>query len=750
MNSESWRKRIAVLLNRLYLYPAPELMPRTRLFWVAMGMVTLLVLAFSLFFGLFVTGQHDTFLTHGEDLGIMDQVTWSIWHGNFFHQTICNPVSDRNCYGTLNLTGISRFSIHFEPILFLLSLFYLVAPNPKTLQIIQTVVVASGAFPAFWLARLRFRNELASVAIAALYLLYPALQWAAIFDFHAVTLTASLLLFTLYFMYTRRTVPLFVFAVLAMSCKEEIPILIAVYGLWSIIFQRRMRSGFALIILAATWTGVGLYVVHIFSPIGHSLLASRYDSIGHGPVQIVKNMLLHPKQMLKDHVLEHDHFFYLRTLFAPTAYLALLSPWVWVLALPTLWLNLFSDYPNQYSGLYQYDAEMVPVLIFSTTEAIVLIVWVVQSILTRLRVPLVSSASSTVFVQGRSVTPSVSAKRVRWLAHSGLLLVLACIIVFTAVRADYERGIAFSQGLKWPVPQAHFDKAQAIIDMIPQSASVSAQSNLVPHISQRSRIYQFPYGDTVADYIFLDASSDIAPFGNSGDYINEAKSAIINGHYGVVVARDGYLLLQHGLPAPSLSPNSPVKPGPYVNNVKVLSNLPESFCSYIDVSPKDVENPLDVAFTDPKTSIAAMDLIGYGVDAPSPFSISGDSLAVTTYWRVATPMSIPLQVLTFMTDKKGNEYQGTSDFPAVNWCQTHVLKTGTVIRLTSRLFNVQATQIPPGLAQVSVALVPLLQDGTKIMDVGVRLPLHIVRAAQGVSLTRGTNAVQVMTLHTVR
>src|SRR5207237_3211494 len=100
---------------------------------------------------------------------------------------------------------------------------------------LQTLVVASGAFPAFWLARLRLRNELAAVGIAVLYLLYPALQQAEIFDFHAVTLTCALLLFTLYFMYTRRTVWLFVFAILSMACKEEMPAVIAMFGLCSIV-----------------------------------------------------------------------------------------------------------------------------------------------------------------------------------------------------------------------------------------------------------------------------------------------------------------------------------------------------------------------------------------------------------------------------------------------------------------------------------------------------------------------------------
>src|SRR3984893_2763691 len=235
----TWRKRFAIWRNRLYLYPAPEDMPHTRLFWLAMGLVALAAALFSTYFISLHVGRQDAYLTPAEDLGTYNQAIWNILHGTFIHQTICNIVSDTNCY---SLNGISRFAIHFEPILLPISLVYLALPDPKTLLVLQTLVVAIGAFPAFWLARLRLRNEFAGVAIALLYLLYPAQQNALIFDFHAVTLTSALLLFTLYFMYTRRTGWLFVFALLAMACKEEIPLIVAFFCLWSVVLQRRLRS----------------------------------------------------------------------------------------------------------------------------------------------------------------------------------------------------------------------------------------------------------------------------------------------------------------------------------------------------------------------------------------------------------------------------------------------------------------------------------------------------------------------------
>ncbi len=323
MSNSIWRKRLAVWWKRLYLYPAPDPLPHTRLFWVATALVALAVLLFSGFFIVYLTARHDAFMTNAEDLGIMDQAIWNTLHGQMLHQTICNTVNDTNCYSA---TGITRFAIHFEPVLFPVSLFYLIWPSPKTLQVIQTLVVASGAFPAFWLARLRLRNEWAGVGIAVLYLLYPAQQLATFYDFHAVTFTAAFLLFTLYFMYTRRTAWLIVFAILSMACKEEIPAVIAFFGLWSMLFQRRWRSGLVLVLLAIAWIGLEFLVIHLYSPTGRPLLASRYASLGNGPVEIARTLLFHPIDVVKKYVLERNHLFYLRLLLTPAGYLPLLAP----------------------------------------------------------------------------------------------------------------------------------------------------------------------------------------------------------------------------------------------------------------------------------------------------------------------------------------------------------------------------------------------------------------------------------------
>src|SRR5579859_313022 len=740
----TWRKRFAIWRNRLYLYPPPEEMPHTRLFWLALGLVGLAAAIFSTYFIYLHIGRQDAYMTSAEDFGTYNQAIWNILHGPFISQTICNIVSDTNCY---SLNGVSRFAIHFEPILLPISLVTLVLPDPKTLLVLQTLVVASGAFPAFWLARLRLRNELVAVGIAVLYLLYPALQQAEVFDFHAVTLTAALLMFTLYFMYARRTVWLFVFAILSMACKEEIPLVIAFFGLWSILFQQRWRSGLALVGLSVAWLGLVLLVYRVASPTGHPLLGSRYAYLGSGPLQILRDVVTHPFSLLYQHVLEHSHRQYIIILLAPAAFLPLLAPWVLVLAVPSLAVNLFSSDPNQYLGIFQYSAEIVPVLIFSTIEAMVCIVWLVKWYMRQLRQARAPAAPATEQVSEDSpVTKRPAFARagygrgwlLRWAQPIGLSLLLV-LALFAVVHQDVTYGaMPFSRGFSWPNVTAHDRLANHIETMIrPASASVSAQSNLVPHISQRAHIYLFPYGDTVADYIFLDVTGYTYPY-SSPQYIAEVKNVLLSGKYGVVSAQDGYLLLKRGLTPPGISPYSPSQTGD-----GVVPNLPDSFCSFARVSPNEVQHALRVDFTPPQAvdSSNVVSLIGYSVAPPQSFGVATRFMQVTAYWKVSAASMPPLKILTLLTDQNGKEEFSSVDFPTISWCPTVSWQPGTIVRTVSS--TLYLGNVPIGLAHVGLALLPFNVPLGTILTVTNRVPLHIVSAPAGVSLIAGTNALQI-------
>jgi uncharacterized membrane protein len=749
----TWRKRFSVLRNRLYLYPAPEPMPHKRLFWLAMGLVTLAAVAFSTYFILYLVSMQNAFQLNAEDMGIMDQAIWSTIHGQILHQTVCNILNDSNCGG---FNGIMRFALHFEPILFPVSLFYLIWADPRMLLILQVLVVATGAYPAFWLARLRLRNDLAAVAIALLYLLYPALQQAVAIDFHAVTFTASFLLFTLYFMYTRRTGWLLVFALLSILCKEEIGIVIAMFGLWSMVFQRRWKTGLIMVLVGSLASALAiLVIIPHFSPTGHPLLATRY---GTGAGQSLFEQMLHPKQFLDTYVLEHAHLAYLRSLLAPGAFLPVLAPWVLVMAAPSIAINLLSSDVQQYTGLFHYNAEIVPVLIFSIIEAIVLILWVVQWVSTRLYAPIEKVASEPTS-PARTISPWRPARMV----HVVLLVAVLFFVLFTTVRRDdtFFGKMPFAENFQWPTSSAHSNLAQHFIAMIPADASVSAQTKLVPHLSQRVTIYMFPYGTPFdptrpasqsaakADYILLDLEGDVYPYYTSLQYINDVKTVLLSGDYGVVAAQDGYLLLKRGLPAPGISPYSAlsaVQAKDPALHYLLLPNLPSSLCADIYVAPQGATQQAQATFTSPGGG--SLSLLDYNVNTSSTINRTS-GITVTTEWRVDAPIATPLQMLFALTGSDGNAYFVSNDVAQLYWCQTNSWKVGSIVRLTSRTFTVNDSKVPYGLAHLSLSLLPLAQLSDRIMDVQARLPLHVENGSGMIIPTQNTNALQLKSLNII-
>jgi len=313
---------------------------------------------------------------------------------------------------------------------------------------------------------------------------------------------------------------------------------------------------------------------------------------------------------------------------------------------------------------------------------------------------------------------------------------------FSAVNIDSFQGATqISPTFQWPQTNAHTDLAQHFVDMIPASASVSAQSHLVPHISHRLNIYLFPYADDRADYIFLDVTGNTYPL-VSYLYIHEVKKVLLSGGYGIVAAQDGYLLLKRGLPAPGISPYSPFGGSSDVSNL--LPDLPATFCSFVRVAPQQVQHPLQATFTS-TTASASMKLVGLSAVYPGVFSLNAGSMQITTYWKVTAPTPFPVQLLALVTDKNGKNHFATNDFPALSWCPTNTWRPGTTISVVSDLFLLRG--IPNGLAHVSLARLPATHPFSTIMDEQSWFSLQVVNGS-GIS-THETRALQVATISVV-
>jgi hypothetical protein len=373
-------------------------------------------------------------------------------------------------------------------------------------------------------------------------------------------------------------------------------------------------------------------------------------------------------------------------------------------------------------------------------------VWLAQWAI--VRVQRISNTERKQLSPDQIVAHTWSAWSVARLARAALLVLLLALVLFKVVQADYffYGNLPFSQNFSWPVASDRASLAQHFIDMIPPNASVSAQTKLVPHLSHRYQMYMFPYGDEIADYVLLDTADDVYPFYGTNDYVNEAKSVILGGHYGIVAAQDGFILLKHGLASPGISPFSAIKPASNTDMLNVLPKLPTSFCASNYVDAHSVTPTMRVTFSG---SGGSMDLVSFKVDASDPLSVSKNYMSVDTYWQVNKPVTMPLQIMLMIDGSDGKEYLASTDFPTVLWCQTNTWKPGTIVRVSSRVFGLQGSAVPNGLAHMSMALLPLVQSSSTIMNVHARLPLHIVSAPSTVRSDQGMNALQLAQLRLV-
>jgi len=325
---------------------------------IAWGLLILIMLVYMVDMCYQAILRYETFKAGAFDLGNMDQVLWNTIHGRFFQFT--NQAID--WYGPP-----TRLAIHFEPIILPLSLLYAFHADPRILLVFQTLALGSGALPVFLLTR-RYIPEwpIFAALMATAYLLSPALLGLNIFDFHPVSLATPLLLYAILALTYKHYVWFLIACVLACMCKEDIPLAVALLGILLIWKYKLPRLGTALIIGGLLWSFLAFKFIipHFYPGVQANNYWYRYEALGSSPGAAVANLVIHP-WLLFSTFFTIDRFYYLVGLVRSVGFLPLLAP-EWLLpALPSLAVNLLSTDPLLYSGVYHYNAAIIPFVMLS-------------------------------------------------------------------------------------------------------------------------------------------------------------------------------------------------------------------------------------------------------------------------------------------------------------------------------------------------------------------------------------------------
>jgi uncharacterized membrane protein len=457
----------------------------------------LAIFIYAVGFSALTVNRYAAFEARALDLGNLHQTVWNIAHGQPFHMT--------NQPGTVN-----RLSLHVEPILLPIALFYWLHDGPETLLILQAVVVALGAWPLYALARHRLRHGWPALALALVYLLNPTIQAANWLEFHPVTLAPTFLMAAYYFLVTGHNRSFALFALLAAACKEEIGLLLFMIGGYAVVVLRRPKLGSWTMALALSWSLLAVLGIQQFFAAGN-IHWGRYDYLGETPLDKLLRLFTAP-QLVWQQLQAADAMGYLFRLLWPVGFLALLAPAVLLLALPSLAINLLADFPPMHEVFTLiYAAPILPFVMLAMVEGVARV------------------------ADGR--WPVAGG---RWRIATQMVVVLW--VMGCAGWAQVQQGYLPGGGNYQPYTVSDHDRrAAAIIAQIPADAKVSAQDKLDPHVAGRETVYIFPRVED-ADTIFVDVTGPAWPQHPNDLYTTVQQ--LLAGDFGVAAADDGYLLLR--------------------------------------------------------------------------------------------------------------------------------------------------------------------------------------------------------------
>lgn len=304
--------------------------------------------------------RQDAFWNARFDVGNMVQAVWTTAHGDVL--------------STTNTQGeqVSRLAAHVDPLLALFAPLWWLWPSPDLLLVSQAVIVATGAFPVFWLGRRWLCDERLAAAGAGVYLLQPALGWATVTEFHPFTLAAPLVLFAVWAAVECRDVLLILITGLALISKEQVGLSLAIVGVWMAVSLGRRRAGTVLAAVSLAWVAFAVQVVTPRFNDGSAsvFVRGRYSDLGDSPGDVLVGLVRHPERAVET-ILREDRVTYLLALLLPAAAaLAVTAPLLAAGALPDLLLNTLSSRPEQHQIEYHYAAVIVPFLVIGAVRGL--------------------------------------------------------------------------------------------------------------------------------------------------------------------------------------------------------------------------------------------------------------------------------------------------------------------------------------------------------------------------------------------
>ncbi|NJP11589.1 MAG: DUF2079 domain-containing protein [Leptolyngbyaceae cyanobacterium RU_5_1] len=489
-------------------------------------------------------GLHRYFTFYASyDQGIFNQLFWNGIHGRFFQSSLSSVLSGAVVHDQqVPAVFYHRLGQHFDPVLLLWHPVYALFPNAATLVVLQVVLVTAGGLVLYALARQYLKPAIA-LMITAGYYAAVAVIGPTFSNFHDLS-QIPLFLFTLFLALEKRWWWLFwLMAALTLLAREDTGVLLFGIGVYLVLSRRFPRVG---LVLCAIGFGYVMAATNVFMPMFSRDVSQRFmiERFGHfatgseaSTLEILWGMISNPIRLI-GHLLKSldQKVLYMLAQTLPLAFVPLISPSAWALISAPLAQLLLQGGESRFSIYIRYAITLVPGLFYGA------ILW-------------------------WSVHQDRFRPRFRQFWKGFLILSLLIVVLKSPHRVFYFLvPDSFQPWVHVPLTRQweHAGHVRSLLYQIPPTASVSATTYIIPHLSSRREVLRIPFlqfrndQNQVAEVEYL-----IADLGQMQQYrvaFKDERGALAQlvplidqlidqKTYGIQGLEDGVILMQHGQPS---------------------------------------------------------------------------------------------------------------------------------------------------------------------------------------------------------
>jgi len=462
-------------------------------------------LAYAVFMSFFLVRWHHRLGTATFDLGINVNLMHGGLHGKINQSTVIFP-NDPQQY----------IANHVKLGLYLFLPIYAIYPHPETMLVIQSTSLGLGSIPLFLFAR-RHIPEWAACLLALCYLANYPMHGANFYEMKEVPTGAIFVFLMVLFVDMKRWVPAGIFFFCSIIMREDMPIPLAVIGIFLLLSGYRPRFGAVIAGISIFWFVILRF--KIMMDAGSWWFPNMYEDLWSpgekGFRSVLKTLISNPTYVLR-HIFVEKKFWYVMHLLVPLAFLPTRRWYLWAALLPGAILTLLvTDYDPPIMFSFQYVMFWLPYLFMAAVLAI-----------------------GAIGKEGGGIPRQIG-------AVAGMVIATASLSynygAFPMRDGYFESGyhkIRFSWG---PEHEEQYRHVRALIASIPRNASVTTTEHIGAQLANREYFYTLRRGTHDADYMVA-RKSEL----KLNATLPSVKEALKSGEYGVAGRFGDYVVFKRG------------------------------------------------------------------------------------------------------------------------------------------------------------------------------------------------------------